>query len=828
MTEVRRSFSFDGLKRSFSRAATDRRPGTPGSRSVSNRYPPGVPFLTVYTVPLEPFTVQFRLAARLKASPDGKLPLVRIDHKHIFNDVLSAITYIDGTFADAPGRPPLYPATEDRNEVDAWANFVMSEFVPNFERVLLNGGGIVQARHRPLLKSAFDRIGQQLRVSGGPWFFGSHYSLLDVLIAPFAARRPMMIYLRSWDGVTAGDTPLLNYLDRLVDSDGYREVGHPLEAMKASFKSRMTWLLPLSIYRMEHDSQRALMNRCLEVLTSIRVPTAMSTPTDVQNSISQLLHLRVLYGKLSDFVIYHTHSEEALLYPKLGSVGLPPESIEAALSDHKRERGNMITIYSLIDAAIASLNVTTLRALYEVFPSVCTSLNDHLQMEEAEVLPYIQDLSPESHAEIVGLIYKHFGARLLPLLAHLLGGLNPPQRAQYVLNLQQVLGVRSDEYARVLAQIKKDMHDYEWRDIVERVPGLHEAIGSIQLPIVAGVRVQSTMALIDSAENNELNGHYASRADVIAGAGSPWQAPRIVRIGLVVCDELDTQETEQWGRLDNMFETYFQAIATKLFPTWSLVMRVFPVCPHGVLPTNVELDALDAVVIAGSKYDVFDDVPWIRPLFEFVKQNYLVKRFVGVGFGHQVVNAALGGKVEQMGFTEVRLQSLRIQHTDEFTAGVFLVLQAGHQSVHLTDIGRSYLRTSREKFDLHFLHTSHVREPAPMLTVLGSSSLCGVQITTLQRRILTFQAHPEYPEDYAYLYLQYLGRTSGQNYLEELTGMLESGAEEATTGNLKPVDRWWLGAKIVTFLATGDVLPDNELSGLITHPSSDANGRLNN
>ena len=70
--------------------------------------------------------------------------------------------------------------------------------------------------------------------------------------------------------------------------------------------------------------------------------------------------------------------------------------------------------------------------------------------------------------------------------------------------------------------------------------------------------------------------------------------------------------------------------------------------------SSPSLDGVDAVVITGSTAGVYeaDDRPWIRAAGDLVRT--LVDREIptlGVCFGHQLVNDALGGTVEHRGLT---------------------------------------------------------------------------------------------------------------------------------------------------------------------------------
>lgn len=64
----------------------------------------------------------------------------------------------------------------------------------------------------------------------------------------------------------------------------------------------------------------------------------------------------------------------------------------------------------------------------------------------------------------------------------------------------------------------------------------------------------------------------------------------------------------------------------------------------GELPSDPT--AHHAYLITGSPAGVYDPLPWIEPLQEFIR-SAKDSRMVGVCFGHQVMSEALGGRVEK-------------------------------------------------------------------------------------------------------------------------------------------------------------------------------------
>jgi GMP synthase-like glutamine amidotransferase len=88
---------------------------------------------------------------------------------------------------------------------------------------------------------------------------------------------------------------------------------------------------------------------------------------------------------------------------------------------------------------------------------------------------------------------------------------------------------------------------------------------------------------------------------------------------------------EQFGSYPDMF-------ADLLGPKFEL--ETFD-AEHGELP---DVGAHGAYLITGSPAGVYDPLPWIPPLMEFIR-SAKGSRMIGVCFGHQVMAQALGGEV---------------------------------------------------------------------------------------------------------------------------------------------------------------------------------------
>lgn len=134
------------------------------------------------------------------------------------------------------------------------------------------------------------------------------------------------------------------------------------------------------------------------------------------------------------------------------------------------------------------------------------------------------------------------------------------------------------------------------------------------------------------------------------------------------------------------------------------------------------LDDIDAVLITGSRYNCFDNDPWIIRLLEFCKKLLEQRRVrvVGVCFGHQILARALGSKTGR--------------NDEGWELSVV--------PVELTEKGKEIF--GLDTMLIHQMHRDIVFDCPPGVETLAYTSKCAVQTMYIPKLMITVQGHPEF------------------------------------------------------------------------------------
>lgn len=197
------------------------------------------------------------------------------------------------------------------------------------------------------------------------------------------------------------------------------------------------------------------------------------------------------------------------------------------------------------------------------------------------------------------------------------------------------------------------------------------------------------------------------------------QSTKKTKLGILQCGNSPEKIIEQYGPYDGLFKT--------LLGPDSFDYQTFAVV-DGVFPTSI--DTADAWLITGSKHGVYEPLPWIAPLEEFVRTAYAAKKpMVGICFGHQMLAQALGGRVEK--FSGGWIAGTREYKLDAQTGATVAVLNAWHQD--------------------------QVVELPKNARALGSSKGCQYAAIAFSENTVSLQPHPEFENDYVELLLKERG-----------------------------------------------------------------------
>ena len=214
---------------------------------------------------------------------------------------------------------------------------------------------------------------------------------------------------------------------------------------------------------------------------------------------------------------------------------------------------------------------------------------------------------------------------------------------------------------------------------------------------------------------------YQSRSSGVQTIDPRAQKSNTLRLGILNADDVREELSPEFGEYPDMFARLFQPAAksSKLnleLTSWNVHRGEYP----------DDLDCVDAFLITGSKFSVYDDEPWIRSLGQFVQRLHSArKKLIGICFGHQLVAHQLGGRTEK---------------SDRGWA----------IGCHLAKVYESFASAQKgQTFELLSSHQDQVVVPPAGARVVAGTEFCPISMMQMDDHILTIQSHPEFSLPYA-------------------------------------------------------------------------------
>ncbi|ERF68940.1 hypothetical protein EPUS_08174 [Endocarpon pusillum Z07020] len=199
-----------------------------------------------------------------------------------------------------------------------------------------------------------------------------------------------------------------------------------------------------------------------------------------------------------------------------------------------------------------------------------------------------------------------------------------------------------------------------------------------------------------------------------------------LRLAILECDSPPPNADAKYGGYGGVFTTLLRYGAELLGKPDLEAMLQISKYQIQLDPDNYpKLEDVDAILLTGSRYNSFEDAPWIKKLVDFtaeiLKQDRI--RLIGVCFGHQIIGRAMGVKV---GRNEAGWEAA----VDDFD---------------LSERGKQLF--GKEKLSIHQMHRDIIYYYPDGVEQLGSSPVCAVQGMYKKGHLITVQGHPEFNEE---------------------------------------------------------------------------------
>lgn len=204
-----------------------------------------------------------------------------------------------------------------------------------------------------------------------------------------------------------------------------------------------------------------------------------------------------------------------------------------------------------------------------------------------------------------------------------------------------------------------------------------------------------------------------------------------MKLGILKTDTVREEWAPRFGEYPDMFVRLLSAQDPSLeFAVFDVMEEEYP----------RDIDAVDAYLITGSKFSVYEDLPWIQRLLSFIRAlNERQKKLVGICFGHQAIAQALGGR------------------TEKARAGWGVGLHR-----HRFSQRPAWFDEGDAEFPVLVSHRDQVVDIANGAQVLAGSDFCPNSVCQVDKRILSFQGHPEFTNEYSRALMTYRREIIGE------------------------------------------------------------------